>query len=166
MVKSKVRRKELRKERERKIKEDEMKGLYRISGEYGNTIAMKSDGILSNAGEFIKYDNIIHITDKNNISRQNTIAFGLIGLAASTKLKTVEIQYDHGNLIIRDVNKENALRFVRAVREKISRSKTNKKDNEDILPFDRIKNAKELLDIGAISEDEYLKIKEKYLNQI
>ena len=64
--------------------------------------------------------------------------------------------------MLKDINKEEAINFVNAVKNKINKEKIVETSN----PFDRIKDAKSLLDIGAISESEYQVIKDKYLKKL
>jgi hypothetical protein len=151
---------------EKSIK-NEKKGLMKIYGNgLGNSIAMEDSGLKTGNGNFIEYSDIDLIQETTNISRENTIAFGLIGMAASAvSQKTVEIQFNGSKVLIRDIKKQDSSKFIFLVQNKIKNSKIISK-NEKIDPFLKIKKAKELFDIGAISEEEFNKIKNRYLDQI
>ncbi len=54
--------------------------------------------------------------------------------------------------------------FVTVLRDKLTESRLEKQGKtEAVSPMDEIKKAKELLDSGAISEEEFENIKKKYL---
>lgn len=51
-------------------------------------------------------------------------------------------------------------------KEKPKKTKSSTKSNKDVDPMKKIKEAKELLDMGAITEEEFAEIKAKYLKDI
>lgn len=163
-------RKKTSEEFKKKCAEAEVKGFFRINSS-GNSMVMVDEGIKTLDGQFIKYRDIQSIQDKTNVSRQAGLGLGLMGLASSAiTQKTIEIQFIGGKVLIRDIKKDNAINFIHAVRKKIRISRENaeklSKTTEKVDPMDRIRKAKELLDVGAISEEENQKIKNKYLEQV
>ena len=48
----------------------------------------------------------------------------------------------------------------------VQKTETEEKSKSDVDPVERIKKAKELLDLGAITQEEYDMIKSKYLDEI
>jgi hypothetical protein len=85
--------------------------------------------------------------------------------ASAASHKTIEIQFNGRKVLIRDIKKQDSSKFIFLVQNKMKNSKIISQ-NEKIDPFLKIKKAKELLDIGAISEAEFIKIKNRYLDQI
>lgn len=129
-----------------------------ISGAKGGnpvTLILEKDGIrLERKGfwtgrdkgfEEIKYENITNIG----------IEKGFVGA-------TVEIKYRGGKFELPNIVKEHAEIFVNSAREKV-RSTSTPKTESTISPMYEIKKAKELLDMGAITQEEFDKVKKKYL---
>jgi hypothetical protein len=149
----------------------EKKGFYTIIGEYNVFMIMKPDAIIYHDHEYkilksVKYEDMISINEKDSYSKHDIVRWGVIGLAAGRRFKTVELTYNDGTtkekLLLKDINKEEAINFVNAVKNKINKEKIV----ATFDPVDRIKDAKSLLDIGAISESEYQVIKDKYLKKL
>ena len=116
---------------------------------------MEEEGIRTGEGQIIYYDNIICIYHKP------TRGWGL----GTPSIKAIEIVYNNGNVVINDILLGEADEFLYAAREKIEEHKNGKK-TIDNLSLDNIKKAKELLAMGAITEEEFEKIKEKYLGML
>jgi hypothetical protein len=153
------------------IADREKKGFYTIIGEYNVFMFMKTDAIIYHDQEYkiiksVRYEDIISIKEKDSYSKHDIVRWGVIGLAAGRRYKTVDLSYNDGTtkeeLVLKDINKEEAINFVNAVKNKINKEKIVETSN----PFDRIKDAKSLLDMGAISESEYQVIKDKYLKKL
>ena len=153
------------------IADREKKGFYTIIGEYNVFMIMKPDAIIYHDQEYkiiksVRYDDIISIKEKDNYSKHDIVRWGIIGLAAVRRFKTVELSYNDGTtkekLVLKDINKEEAINFVNAVKNKINKEKIVETSD----PFDRIKGAKSFLYMGAISESEYQVIKDKYLKKL
>jgi len=107
----------------KQLKNAENYGNYHINGKGNvNLIYMENDGVKTSNGLLIPYNKIILIEGKTNVSRDRTIAFGLIGLASGLSLQTVEITFTGGKIIMRDVNKNDAINFILAVRERVINS--------------------------------------------
>lgn len=148
-------------------KEAEKKGLYVITGSgIGKSISMEETGIRTGDGQFVLYEDITSVEEKTNVSRQGAIALGVIGLAGGLMLKTVEIKFIGGTLTIRDVNKDYANKFVHSVRRMISskRKKSMSRSINEHNVLENIQKAKNLLDNGAITQEEFEIIKKKILN--
>ena len=148
-------------------KEAEKSGLYVINGSgVGKSISMEETGIRTGDGQFVLYADITSVEEKRNVSRQGTIAFGVIGLAGGLTLKTVEIKFVGGKLIIRDVKKDYATKFVHSVRKMISNKRKKSRSNTINKPniLEDIQKAKKLLDNGAINQEEFEIIKKKILS--
>lgn len=111
-----------------------------------NGIRVEKKGVLScrdKGFEEIQYSDITNISiDKGFVSA------------------TVEIKYRGGEYKIPNIIPEAGEKFVNNVRERIKNSDTPK---TTLSPMDEIKKAKELLDIGAITQEEFEKVKQKYL---
>ena len=117
-MKTKRRRKDLRKDYLNLTKEEESKGFYRIHGK-NNAAIMKEEGLEFKNGPFISYKNIQSIKNKDIDPTNDIIAFGLVGLATSKSLKNVEIITTEGKLEIKNVKKKEANTFVNAIKTKI-----------------------------------------------
>ncbi len=81
----------------------------------------------------------------------------------------VEIMVPGGKIVIKKVNPKLGNMFVSAVQEKIMEAKSKTEVpviQEQVSPMEEIKKAKELLDMGAITKEEFEKIKNNYLKQI
>ena len=113
-------------------------------------LSLKTTGRLTgrNKGEkFVEYDDITGIEFKKGV------VWG--DLEISTSGITVEVER---------INKNEGDAFVTVLRDKLEENRENKlgKTNQP-SPMDEIKKAKELLDSGAITEEEFENIKKKYL---
>lgn len=144
-------------------------GNYFITGKgAGDLIHMVNNGIKTGDNQFIPYQNITSIQPKTNISK-DTAKFGVIGVAGGLTLQTVEISFIGGKIIIKDVNKAEADKFIKAVRMKITKQTSlpeNEKSKLNESKLDEIKKAKDLLDAGAISQEQFEEIRDKYLKMI
>jgi hypothetical protein len=79
----------------------------------------------------------------------------------------LKVMVNGGTIKIKNVNQKEANKFILAVRKKLKELEEEKIENScGISPMDEIKKAKELLDMGALDEEEFIKIKEKYLKRI
>lgn len=111
-------------------------------------ISLKKSGRLigRNKGEqFIEYDDVTGIEFKKGL------VYG--DLEISTSRMKIEIER---------VKKDEGDAFVTVLRNKLEESRKEKYE-EKISPMDEIKKAKDLLDAGAITEEEFKNIKKKYL---
>jgi hypothetical protein len=113
-------------------------------------LSLKKTGRLTGwdkGGQFVEYDDITGIEFKKGL------VFG--NLEISTSGITIEVER---------INKKEGDAFVAVLRNKLEESRKERmgKSNK-ISPMDEIKKAKELLDAGAITEEEYENIKKKYL---
>lgn len=150
-----------------KEKEEEKKaesnGLFKI--EATNTagekqeIKMLEDGIKTSDGHFIKYRYIKSIEGKTNVSRKGTLAFGVFGLVGGLTLQTVEIIFKGGKIVIRDVNRNKANKFILAVRNKV-----NEANSSEFSSMDELKKLAELRNCGVLNEEEFKKKKKVLLN--
>lgn len=109
-----------RHEKFEKLNKNEAMGLYNIKGHGSeNLIYMEDQGLRTGNGLFIPYDKISHIESKKNLSTDKLVGFGLIGLTHGLKDKTVEIHFNGGKIVMRDVKGESAKQFTIAVQNKI-----------------------------------------------
>ncbi|MEN6553194.1 MAG: SHOCT domain-containing protein [Methanobacterium sp.] len=140
----------LRAKREERSKIEESPDYVSVTG-YGHHLIMGPEGIkMGNSLIPFKKINGIY-TEKDNSIR-------------GVKLK---LMVNGGTIKIKDVNQKEADKFIIAVRKKLEELEEEKIENtSEISPMDEIKKAKELLDIGALNEEEFIKIKEKYLKKI
>lgn len=129
----------------------------------GVVIIPEQDGLMlnrkdiirgKNAGEqFIRYEDIISIgyAKKGLLLNLGTLTIMTIG----GKIKLINITPKEGN------------RFVSSIQQILTsvKSKTNESNivQQQISPMEEIKKAKELLDNGIITEEEFNKLKNKYL---
>ncbi len=113
-------------------------------------LSLKTTGRLTgrNKGEkFVEYDDITGIEFKKGV------VWG--DLEISTSGITVEVER---------INKNEGDAFVAVLRDKLEENRKEKIGKVDQLsPMDEIKKAKELLDSGVITEEEFENIKKKYL---
>ncbi|OEC84621.1 MULTISPECIES: hypothetical protein [Methanobacterium] len=140
----------LRTKIEEKSKIEESSDYVSVTG-YGHRLIMGPEGIkIGNSLIPFKKINGIY-TEKDN---------SVLGV----KLK---LMVNGGTIKIKDVNQKEANKFIIAVSEKLKELEEEKIENTgEISPMDEIKKAKELLDIGALNEEEFIEIKEKYLKKI
>jgi hypothetical protein len=113
-------------------------------------ISLKKTGRLlgRNKGEqFVEYDDITGIEFKKGL------VFGDLEISTSgMKIEVERVKKDEGDA------------FVTVLRNKLEETRKEKYGkSEKLSPMDEIKKAKELLDAGAISEEEFENIKKKYL---
>lgn len=159
------------------LKKSENKGLYYIIGSGSSKIMIMEDtGIRTDENRFILYKNIANIEDSPNVNVTATVLGGPVGLVAgAVNKKKVTINLIGGDsVVLKSVNQDKAHQFINAVREKVRETcKTpniipantditnpEKTDSNMIsTSLEEIKTAKELLDSGAIIEEEYIKIK-------
>jgi len=145
-------------------KEEEKKaetfGLFKIesinTGGENQEIKMVEDGIKTSNDQFIRYRDIESIEGKTNVSRKNTLMFGVAGLVGGL---TLQIIFKGGKILIRDINKTNANNFILAVRKKI-----NESNNSQFSSMDELKKLAELREMGVITEEEYEKKKNQLLD--
>ncbi len=113
-------------------------------------ISLKKSGRLLgvNKGEkFVEYEDITGIEFKKGL------VFGELEIHTSgMKIEVERVKKDEGDA------------FVTVLRNKLAETRKQKYGKtEELSPMDEIKKAKELLDIGAITEEEFEAIKKKYL---
>lgn len=88
-----------------------------------------------------------------------------IGFKKGLLLGQIIISFSGGKFKIDNINKPIGPNFVSNVQKRIADARKAGNNHVNALsPMDEIKKAKELLEIGAISEEEFNKIKNKYLN--
>jgi hypothetical protein len=113
-------------------------------------LSLKKTGRLigRNKGEqFVEYEDITGIEFKKGLINGD--------LEISTSGMKIEVER---------VNKSEGDAFVTILRDKLAESRQEKAGKSEALsPMDEIKKAKELLDAGAITPEEFENIKEKYL---
>ncbi|MGZ7117625.1 MAG: SHOCT domain-containing protein, partial [Methanobacterium sp.] len=113
-------------------------------------ISLKKSGRLigRNKGEqFVEYEDITGIEFKKGL------VFGDLEISTSgMKIEVERVKKDEGDA------------FVTVLRNKLEETRKEKYGkSEQISPMDEIKKAKDLLDAGAITEEEFEAIKKKYL---
>ncbi len=97
--------------------------------------------------QFVEYDDITGIEFKKGL------VFG-----------DLEIKSSEMKLEVERVKKNEGDAFVTVLRNKLDEVRKQKMGKtKQVSPMDEIKKAKELLDAGAITEDEFENIKKKYL---
>ncbi|MEN6330240.1 MAG: SHOCT domain-containing protein [Methanobacteriaceae archaeon] len=97
--------------------------------------------------KFVEYDDITGIEFKKGV-----IWGDLLITASGMKIEVERIKKNEGDA------------FVTVLRDRLEENRKQKYEKtETISPMDEIKKAKELLDAGAITEEEYENIKKKYL---
>ena len=95
--------------------------------------------------QFIEYEDI------TGIEFSKGLMFGDLEISTSgMKIEVERVKKDEGDA------------FVTVLRNKLEETR-KQKFGEKISPMDEIKKAKELLDAGAITEEEFENIKKKYL---
>lgn len=125
----------------------------------GNKIELKleKDGIsLKKTGRIIgrnKGEQFVEYEDITGIEFKKGLVFGDLEIATSgMKIEVERVKKDEGDA------------FVTVLRSKLEEARKEKYGkSEKISPMDEIKKAKELLDAGAITEEEFESIKKKYL---
>jgi len=98
----------------------------------------------------------IKLEDITNIDFKKGLVFG-----------TVKLMVPGGKIKIKNASPKEAAVFVSSVKEKIMQKLGN--DNistEKMDPLEKIKKSKDLLDMGAISQEEFDEIKDKLLKEI
>lgn len=131
-----------------------------VSGHHeGNKIELKleKDGLsLKKTGRlmgFNKGEQFVEYEDITGIKFKKGLVFGdLEILTAGAKIEVERIKKNEGDA------------FVTVLRNKLEDTRKEKYGkSEKLSPMDEIKKAKDLLDAGAITEEEYQNIKKKYL---
>jgi len=125
----------------------------------GNTIELKleKDGIsLKRTGRLLgrnKGEQFVEYEDITGIEFKKGLVFGDLEISTSgMKIEVERVKKDEGDA------------FVTVLRSKLEETRKEKYGkSEKISPMDEIKKAKELLDAGAITEEEFESIKKKYL---
>ena len=134
----------LRAKMEERLKIEDSPDYVSVTG-YGHYLIMGPEGIKMG-------NNLIPFNKINGIYTEKDSS--VLGV----KLK---LMVNGGTIQIKDVNQKEANKFILAVREKLKELEEEKIENtSEISPMDEIKKAKELLDMGALNEEEFIKIKE------
>lgn len=125
----------------------------------GNKIELKleKDGLsLKKTGRLIgrnKGEKFVEYEDITGIEFKKGLVYG--DLEISTSGMKIEVER---------VKKNEGDAFITVLRNKLEETRKQKYGkSEKISPMDEIKKAKDLLDAGAISEEEFENIKKKYL---
>lgn len=125
----------------------------------GNKIELKleNDGIsLKKSGRLIgwnKGEKFVEYEDITGIEFKKGVLWG-----------DLEIHTSGMKIEVERVKKNEGDAFVTVLRNKLKETREQKYERSETLsPMDEIKKAKELLDAGAITEEEYEEIKKKYL---
>lgn len=122
-------------------------------------LTLKDEGIELNwKGVFTSRDKGLQEIKYSNITS--------IGLKKGLVLGTVEIRFPGGKIKIGQVNKNLGNLFVSNVKQRIKNLQDNQQNQSSLSPMEEIKKAKELLEIGAITEEEFDKIKKSYLKNL
>ena len=123
----------------------------------GNKIELKleKDGLsLKKTGRLIgrnKGEQFIEYEDITGIEFKKGLVFGDLEISTSgMKIEVERVKKDEGDA------------FITVLRSKLDEAR-KEKYGKKISPMDEIKKAKELLDAGAITEEEFEIIKNKYL---
>jgi hypothetical protein len=131
----------------------------------GGGILLQPEGLLTADNKFIHYRDIKSIKEKININKDEFLAFGLIGMGFDiANSKTIEIKFNEDKILIGNIRNEEAFKFINSVKDKIR--ETEDKSKNTTSPVEEIKMAKDLLDDGAITEEEFQIIKEKVLKKL
>jgi hypothetical protein len=156
----------------------EKHGFYTVIGEYEVYMLMQQEDIKYVDKEFkiekfIKYEDITLIEIKGNYSTHETLKWGLVGLAAGAKRRVIELKYNDGKtkakINLKEIDREDAENFIDAINARMAPSAFNVLTSRKTLhadPLESIKDAKELLDSGAITQEEFDELKNKYLKMI
>lgn len=119
-----------------------------------NGLEIKTEGTLLGSGketELVRYVDIIGVEKSKDLLSGRKLT---INTANDKKLVDM-------------LEKDKYESFASSLNQKISNAKESagsESDSEN--PYDKIRKAKELLDIGAITEEEFQKIKNKYIKMI
>jgi hypothetical protein len=134
-------------------KGDILKGIYQGSN---GTLTLKDDSIELNArgtlgawkaNEEIKYSDITNIKLSKDMIKDS-----------------LEVKYKGGDdLYFSHFDRNTGKLFVEKIRERIQSTST---PQTTLSPMDEIKKAKELLDIGAITQEQFEEIRDKYLGSL
>ena len=102
---------------------------------------------LNKGEQFVEYEDITGIEFKKGI------VYGNLEISTSgMKIEVERVKKDEGDA------------FVTVLRSKLEETRKQKYTTpEKVSPMDEIKKAKELLDAGAITEEEFENVKKKYL---
>ncbi|MGF7118327.1 SHOCT domain-containing protein [Methanobacterium oryzae] len=125
----------------------------------GNKIELKleKDGLsLKKTGRLIglnKGEKFVEYEDITGIEFKKGLVYGDLEIHASgMKIEVERVKKNEGDA------------FVTVLRNKLEETRNEKLGKpEEVSPMDEIKKAKELLDSGAITEEEFENIKKKYL---
>jgi len=125
----------------------------------GNKIELKleKDGLsLKKTGRLIgrnKGEQFVEYEDITGIEFKKGLVFGDLEISTSgAKIEVERVKKDEGDA------------FVTVLRGRLEDARKEKYGkSEKVSPLDEIKKAKDLLDAGAITEEEYQSIKKKYL---
>ena len=135
--------------------EKKLNGYLQIFGTgAGRSLTMGKEGIKTGKGQIIPYNDIKDIHYKINR-----------GWRSKGSFRAIEIDYNDEKVLIKDIELGEADEFIYNIRKTIEENRNKEKANES-SSFDNIKKTKELLTMGAITEEEFEKIKEKYLKMI
>lgn len=125
----------------------------------GNKIELKleKDGLsLKKTGRLIglnKGEKFVEYEDITGIEFKKGLVYGDLKIFTSgMKIEVERVKKNEGDA------------FVTVLRNKLKETRNEKLEKpEEVSPMDEIKKAKELLDSGAITEEEFENIKKKYL---
>lgn len=158
-----------------KLKKEEDKKKKELEREASKPVYTgESIGKIGDVEEtFIVSDTGIRVEKKSNITGRDK-GFEEIRYSDITNINldkgifsaTVKIKYRGGKYKIPGIIPEAAEAFVHNVKEKIQSDTSTLKTETTSTPMDEIKKAKELLDIGAITQEQFDEIRDKYLGQI
>ncbi|NYB53107.1 MAG: hypothetical protein HVN35_11195 [Methanobacteriaceae archaeon] len=112
----------------------ETKGYYVIKGGLKNSIKILPDGIKTDDGQFIPLNDIISVKEyvddtevkENEIPKKSAID-GLLATASellASRKRTLKITYSNGEILLKDVKKRDAKRFVSFVNRRNNFKKT------------------------------------------
>lgn len=130
---------------------DSEKGCEAILNLDKNGVKCRWKGFYTNRDKGLQTINYSNIT---SIIFKKGLVFG-----------TVEIRFSGGKIKIDNVNKELGNLFVSNVKRRMINANKNTSAN-NINPIDEVKKAKDLLDAGAISQEQFEQIRDKYLKMI
>ncbi len=75
----------------------------------------------------------------------------------------IELRFPGGDIKLGHINKKDGIKFVSNVQDRIKSIKYEPEEMKKTSAMDEIRKAKELLDMDAITKEEFAKIKRKYL---